>query len=384
MSLSFLPNNAFPLPESPAFKLVALGLDEKTAANLSKVYISSALSLKRTYETEYDRACNAFISTSDNRGYNSKELRSRLLTVINARYTQALSKWMEEAIREASTSLLRRKKKVVPQPKVKHTTSNPNRESTVDSRPKKGNTNTTEQEKSGPKNPPHAFPRPYPPPVWPVPAPFVTHIHLSRRNSNCEPKPITDGDLDACIDAFSRLSLGPPPPQRSPKTTQKSRSRARVTSTPKPTSQLSPSRPRLVSPKLDTSVAVSHRTSPKNTPSPTTVTPTQNIDIPRSTRRKVCSIPYRRPTAHPSSSPESPSSSYFPCAIRRTPSLVSDHGSEASSPSTPPDIPSIPTPTFASARKDSSPDAISSLEQFLAPYPELGWQDFDLGIDLYG
>ena len=118
MSLSFLPNNAFPLPAPLTSELVALGLDEKSAGSLSKVYISSALTLKRTYETEYDRACNAFISTSDSRGYNSKELRSRLLTVINGWYTQALSKWVEEAIREANSYLLGRKKKHVPQPKV--------------------------------------------------------------------------------------------------------------------------------------------------------------------------------------------------------------------------------------------------------------------------
>lgn len=117
MSFSFLPKNAFPLPTPLTPKLVALGLDSKTAATVSKVYLSSALSLKETYETEYSRACDAFITTSDNLGYSSKELRSKLLTVAIARYMQALSKWMEDAIEKAETSL-RKNKRLAPQPKV--------------------------------------------------------------------------------------------------------------------------------------------------------------------------------------------------------------------------------------------------------------------------
>ena len=86
MTLSFLPNNAFPLPAPLAPRLVALGLDNKTAATVSKVYHSAALSLKETCETEYVRACHALMATSDDRGYCSKELRSKLLAATVRRY----------------------------------------------------------------------------------------------------------------------------------------------------------------------------------------------------------------------------------------------------------------------------------------------------------
>jgi len=118
MTLSSLQKNAFPLPTPLTPKLVALGLDSKTAAKVSRVYLSSALTLKETYETEYARACNAFIATSDNLGYSSKELRSKLLAVAVMRYMQALSKWMEDAIEKAEASL-RRNKKPATQSKVR-------------------------------------------------------------------------------------------------------------------------------------------------------------------------------------------------------------------------------------------------------------------------
>lgn len=111
MTVSFLPENAFPLPTPITPKLVALGLDDKIAATVSKLYLSVAHNLKETCETEYTRACNAFIVTSDGRGHSSKHLRSKLLDVTTARYTQALSKWMEEAVQKAEASLLGRKKK---------------------------------------------------------------------------------------------------------------------------------------------------------------------------------------------------------------------------------------------------------------------------------
>ena len=118
MTLSFLPNNAFPLPAPLTSTLVALGLDSKTAGSVSKVYISAALSLKEAFETEYIRACNVFVSTSDNRGHSSKELRSKLLTVAITRYMQALSKCLHESIEKAKVSLLRRDAKRAPHPKV--------------------------------------------------------------------------------------------------------------------------------------------------------------------------------------------------------------------------------------------------------------------------
>ena len=117
MTLSFLPKNAFPLPAPVTPTLVALGVDDKTAATVSKVYVSAALSLKETFETEYVRACNVFMSTSDDRGHSSEELRSKLLTVAVTRYTQALSKWLEGTIEKAEASILRRKRST-PKPKV--------------------------------------------------------------------------------------------------------------------------------------------------------------------------------------------------------------------------------------------------------------------------
>ena len=119
MTLSFLPNNAFPLPAPLTSTLVALGLDDETAATVSKIYHSAALTLKKACETEYTHACSAIIVTSDDRGHNSRELRSKLLTVAIARYRQAVSKWREETIGKAEASLLRRKRKLVPQAKVK-------------------------------------------------------------------------------------------------------------------------------------------------------------------------------------------------------------------------------------------------------------------------
>lgn len=119
MTRSFLPNNAFPLPVLISPKLVALGLDNETAATVSKIYLSSALTLKQTYESEYISACEALLATSDNRGYSSKELRAKLLTVSAARYSQALSKWMEDVVQKAGASVLKRSKKPTPQRKVR-------------------------------------------------------------------------------------------------------------------------------------------------------------------------------------------------------------------------------------------------------------------------
>ena len=118
MTLSFLPNNAFPLPSPLTPKLVMLGLDNETATTVSKVYLSAALGLKETCETEYIRACNALMATSDDRGYSSRELRSKLLAATVTRYMQALSKWMEDAIGKAEASL-RRNKKLTLRPKVR-------------------------------------------------------------------------------------------------------------------------------------------------------------------------------------------------------------------------------------------------------------------------
>lgn len=122
MNLSFLPKNAFPLPAPLAPTLVALGLDNKTVATLSKVYFSSALTLKATCEAEYIRACTALLAASDERGYSSKELRSRLLTVAITRYSQTLSKWEKEARERAEVSLLQRG---ITAPKVCHVISIP-------------------------------------------------------------------------------------------------------------------------------------------------------------------------------------------------------------------------------------------------------------------
>jgi hypothetical protein len=120
MTLSFVPNNTFPLPTPLTPGLVVLGLDGKTAAAVSKVYLSTALSLKKTFETEYTHACNVFVTTSDDRGHSSKELRSKLLTVAVARYMQALSQWAEEATKKAEASLLRQRRNLIPENKVSH------------------------------------------------------------------------------------------------------------------------------------------------------------------------------------------------------------------------------------------------------------------------
>ena len=116
MTPSFIPKNAFPLPAPITPKLTALGLDDKTAGMISKAYLSAANTLKETCEREYIRACNAFVATSDDRGYSSKELRSKLLNMTIVRYTQTLSKWVEAA-QKAEVSLTR-KQKPSPQAKV--------------------------------------------------------------------------------------------------------------------------------------------------------------------------------------------------------------------------------------------------------------------------
>ena len=118
MTLISLPKNSFQLPAPIAPKLVALGLDGKTATIVSRVYLSVAHTLKETCETNFIHASNALIATRDDRGYCSKKLRSKLLTVIIARYTQTLSKWTEEATQRAEASLLRGKKNGSPQTKV--------------------------------------------------------------------------------------------------------------------------------------------------------------------------------------------------------------------------------------------------------------------------
>ena len=238
-------------------------------------------------------------------------------------------------------------------------------------------------------SPPHAFPHTYPPPVRPESITFVTHIPLLERGAKREPRATVNYDVEGCISALARLSLGPPPTSRGsakpPKTSPKPPSRADATPGPKLTSQLSPSRPRLVSPMLDTSVAVSYKHFPGNGlfyPLPINTPRAQNIDIPRPNRRKVCSIPYRRPTVHPSASPESPSPSSFSRSIRRTPSLTSDHGSEASSPSTPPDFPSLPTPASTPAHKGSFSEATSPSEHSSTRHS--GWHSIDFGTNIYG
>lgn len=118
MTFSCLPNNTFPLPASIAPKLVALGLDEKTTAKVSRVYLSSALTLRGMLETEYLNACNALLAVSDSRGYSSKELRAKLLTVSITRYMQALSKCLDETIEKAEASLHRRDAQHIPQTKA--------------------------------------------------------------------------------------------------------------------------------------------------------------------------------------------------------------------------------------------------------------------------
>ncbi|KAF9786150.1 hypothetical protein BJ322DRAFT_1020252 [Thelephora terrestris] len=386
MTTSFLPNNAFPLPAPLTPTLLALGVDNRTASTASNLYHSAALTLMAAWEKEYNHACSAIIAASDDRGYSSKELRSKLLTAVITLCTQAVAKLREETIGKAEASLLRRNKKTVFQSKVKCNTIPPPKQSREDTFKLSESAHGLTNVPFGVSSSPHAFPCAYPPPVRPESISFVTHIPLSERMFGYERRAASSNDLDACIDALSRLSLGPPSSQKGspkPSKTLKSRSHAHATSKTKPKFQLSPSRPRLVSPMLDTSSAVSERSPTKSAPSPPSliIPPTQNIEIPRSNRRKACSIPYRRPPIHPSASLESQESSYFSRASR-TPSLVSDHGSEASSPSTPPDFPSIPIPPTL-ARKDPFPEALS-LEQFLTPYPESGWQDINFGTDLCG
>lgn len=114
MTLPFIPDNAFPLPAPLTPKLVALGLDSKNAATISQAYLSVALTLRDKWETEYIKACNALVVASDNRGYSSKELRAKLLTVTVARCGQAISKWMEEVIQKAEASVLKRSRQCIP------------------------------------------------------------------------------------------------------------------------------------------------------------------------------------------------------------------------------------------------------------------------------
>lgn len=236
-------------------------------------------------------------------------------------------------------------------------------------------------------SPPHAFPHAYPPQVWPESITFVTQMPLLKRGSERDQGVTSDCDIETCILALGRLSLESPPPSRGSgkpsKTVLKPPSHTHTTPCLKLTSQLSPSRPRLVSPMLDTSVAVSHKSSPENNPrhsSPINIPRTKNVDIPRSNRRKVCSIPYRRPRIHSSASPESPPP--FSRTIRRTPSLISDHGSEASSPSTPPDFPSMPIPAPTFARKASFPEATSPSEH--SPVRHSVWHGIGFTPDVHG
>ena len=118
MAISFLPNNAFPLPAPLTPTLLALGLDNETTSTVSKIYRSAALNLGEACEREYNRACSAIIATTGDRGSN-RELMSKLLTVAIIRYNQAVSKCREEAIGKAEMSLLRKNKKISPQSKVK-------------------------------------------------------------------------------------------------------------------------------------------------------------------------------------------------------------------------------------------------------------------------
>ena len=118
MTVSFLPKNSFPLPAPLTTTLVTLGLDHKTATSVSKVYLSSALNLGETFEREYNDACRALLIASDNRGYSSKELRAKLLTVLITQYSQALSKLMEEVTQKTKASLLKERTKCSAQHKV--------------------------------------------------------------------------------------------------------------------------------------------------------------------------------------------------------------------------------------------------------------------------
>ena len=118
MAVSLIPENSFVFPSPLTPRLVALGIDTKPASSVSKFYLSAALTLKEKYEAEYLRACSAFIATSDNRGYSSEGLRSKLLTVAVARYTEALSRWAEAAIEKAKASLLKRGRRGILEPEV--------------------------------------------------------------------------------------------------------------------------------------------------------------------------------------------------------------------------------------------------------------------------
>jgi len=118
MTLAFLPKNAFPLPSPLTPILVALGLDGEAAGTVSKVYLSAALALKEKWEAEYVNACHALVAASDDRGYSSKELRAKLLTVSVTRYSTALSTWMKEVIQKAEASVLKKKRKSTSKHKV--------------------------------------------------------------------------------------------------------------------------------------------------------------------------------------------------------------------------------------------------------------------------
>lgn len=120
MAPPFCLKNAFSLPTPLTSELVALGLDSKAAVALSNVYISAALNLKKVCETEYTHACDAIVATSECCGHDSKEIRSKLLTVLVARYMQALSKWAQEATEKTKARLLHRGRKAIPKPKVSY------------------------------------------------------------------------------------------------------------------------------------------------------------------------------------------------------------------------------------------------------------------------
>jgi len=227
--------------------------------------------------------------------------------------------------------------------------------------------------------PDYAFPHIYPPLVRPESAAFVTQFPRATGELKSVPTTAFDDELEACTAAFSRLSLESSRHSKRPRKTSRAESKPRQY-----VSVLSPSRPRLVQPTLDTSVAVPYKPLPKHIssyPPPTNITHSQNIDIPRS--RKACSIPYRRPTMDTSTPLEPPSTSSFSRGMRRTPSLISDHGSEASSPSTPPDFSPIHTPAPTLSHKGSSPETISPPGHSPVRYYEGGY-DVDFGTDIYG
>ncbi|KAF9786139.1 hypothetical protein BJ322DRAFT_1210669 [Thelephora terrestris] len=78
----------------------------------------------------------------------------------------------------------------------------------------KGDTRMAEPNELNANNQSHAFPCPYPPLVRPESIPFVTDIFRLKRGPGSGLKVVSDDDLSACTNAFSRLSLGPPFPQR--------------------------------------------------------------------------------------------------------------------------------------------------------------------------